>query len=207
MVIAVLRPIRALIISDAPDHAELLSALRRADFDPSWRHTSTCRGVHGRPRLRPLRRRVRGRRCAKAFPRRKPSRCSSEATWTSLPRGVGRGARGSDRRHDAGRRRRLRRDEQLGSGSPEAVDRALDDAPPRRGAAVAPTRPAPGREDPVSDEAARQRLVLDLIPQIVWMAGADGSTHYLNRPGRNASACRRRRSTGGIGSTGCTPRT
>ena len=36
-----LRPIRVLIISDAPDHAELLSALRRADFDPSWRHTST----------------------------------------------------------------------------------------------------------------------------------------------------------------------
>ena len=39
-----LRPIRALIVSDAPDHAELLSALRRADFDPSWRHTSTFEG-------------------------------------------------------------------------------------------------------------------------------------------------------------------
>ncbi len=39
-----LRPIRALIVSDAPDHAELLSAIKRADFDPSWRHASTFEG-------------------------------------------------------------------------------------------------------------------------------------------------------------------
>ena len=39
-----LRPIRALIVSDAPDHAELLSALRRDGFDPFWRHTSTIEG-------------------------------------------------------------------------------------------------------------------------------------------------------------------
>ena len=44
-------------------------------------------------------------------------------------------------------------------------------------------RAASRRKEHVTDDGARQRLILDMIPQIVWIAGADGSTHYLNRSG------------------------
>ena len=200
-----LRPIRALIVSDAPDHAELLSALRRADFDPSSRHTSTfegftaalagdrfdivfadanARGVPATHALEVLKRGDLNIPCLVV------SDVAREDVIVDMMR-----AGAADYLVTNNWARLAQR-----------VDRALGDAAAcRRGAVVGPAAPpapgrmhlsgddvghqenvyraASGRKEHVTDDGARQRLVLDTIPQIVWMAGADGSTHYLNRSG------------------------
>jgi PAS domain S-box-containing protein len=201
----VLRPIRALIVSDVPDHAELLRALRRVGFDPSWRHTSTiegftaalacdrfdivfadvnAQGMPGTHALEVL------KRSGLDIPCLVVSAVAREDLIVDMMR-----AGAADylvTNHWARLAQRV--DRALGDAAARGRRAAFDTAAPqapgrvhRSGGDTGHTenvsRAASAQGEPITDEGARQRLILDVIPQIVWMAGADGSTHYLNRPG------------------------